>query len=386
MEDHRPDEESRGFAQLGAPRPVPMETFEPDLAPAWAHNTNVTVLADQEMPPIFLMRQEGATEAYARADNWRRIQIDHRGPEWGDVLQAVVFPAVAHHTFAPPATEPQYVAIKRLNKHRVGEYLARGGEENPYKEICRMRELGDNQHVLQCRDALEDDTYLYIVTNWGSGTLVDVIHWGSTEPMDRERARQIFVQILQILSYLLKHRMAHRDLSPDNFLFLTDDNLVVFDLALSHRLPVDQDHQRTLAHPIGNFGTHAYMAPEMYMNRIFDGAHGDLWSASVILYNLLTNQPLYRRPRPDDLFFRYNIMARALARQPVNERTVEVLQGLQQLPNGHAMLQELMHRAMVHLGLPWEATELLEHLLQPAPQHRWSLAQARNSAFVRGVP
>jgi serine/threonine protein kinase len=98
-----------------------------------------------------------------------------------------------------------------------------------------MQELGDDVHVLVCRDALQDEEYIYIVTPkvCGEGTLMDLIQRQSTDSMDSNRAKIIFIKLLKILVDLEDHGISHRDFTPDNFIFLTPDNLVVFETWLS---------------------------------------------------------------------------------------------------------------------------------------------------------
>jgi len=373
------------------PRQPPEERFEPPIHRAVTYPSNVRLVCPpgenpNEIPPIYLMRQFGAEEAYALVGK-EPIRIKGHGG-WGEIIFAVIYPRVndvTSNTFhVPNGKHAKLVAIKKLIRARVLENLRQGGEENPYKEISRMMELGDNVHVLRCIDALEDDEYLYIITPKASdeGTLVDAI-FSANEAMDTSRARSIFLKILKILSYLEEHGICHRDFTPDNFLFLTRDNLVVFDLAMSHRLPVNEQGRRVLSTPRGNFGTYSYMPPEVFNDRVFDGVHVDLWAAAVILYNLLTNHILYRLPVPSDISFRYNILARGLSSTPLNERTAEVLQSISGLPNGDAFLQELLSRAIAHLNLSPEATELLEKLLSFDVTERWCLAQAMESTYVQ---
>lgn len=211
--------------------------------------------------------------------------------------------------------EPKFVAIKRLNKEAVRHYHKQGGQENVYREVALMQELGDNKHVLKCIEFLEDEKYLYIVTPKACevGTLKDCIQWGDPddESMEQARIQKIWCKILQILGYLEEHGINHRDISPDNFLFLTRNNLVVFDLAMSVKIPVNQETgQRCLITPQGRCGTKPFMAPEIYANReAYDGVATDLWGAAVILYCMLTNQLLYREPAVHDISYRYFVDA-----------------------------------------------------------------------------
>jgi len=200
-----------------------------------------------------------------------------------------------------------------------------------------MQELGDNDHVLECIEFLEDETYLYIVTPraCNDGTLKDCIAWGdANEIMDPERSHAIFCKMLRILVYLEEHGIQHRDLSPDNFLFLppspgqvAGDNLVVYDLAMSVRIPVNPKTQhRALIKPQGAVGTYPFMAPEIYADGIHDGVATDLWGVSVCLYCLLTNQLLYYHPCLQDISFCYFLHARGLSSEYQNARAMELMQ------------------------------------------------------------
>lgn len=401
----------RSFAEMTqTAMPIPTESFHPKIYPCTTETSHISVLPpvsststsstmSKSFPPVSLVRTEPTpTQAFAYIPDKPAVQLSHHSPNWGCVLWAVAYPVVSTNAPSnstivvqvPTRRQAQLVAIKRLNKAAVHSYLQAGGEENPYKEICRMEELGDNRHVLRHMDALEDDEFLYIITPYATGgSLLDKIPFLQAELMDSTEAHALFCQILRILAYLERHLICHRDLSPDNFLFLTPHQLVVFDLALSHRLPVNAQRQRCLCHPGGNFGTRAYMAPELYANRVFCGIHTDLWSATTILYNMLTNQFLYHQPIPADLLFRYNILARAVSSERHNERTVEVLQdALQEQDSNRSspLHQQLMDTAMAHLNLTDEAIEVLEHVFRPNPMDRWTLAQTIESSYVQNRP
>jgi serine/threonine protein kinase len=367
-------------------------------------------------PKICLLRDHPSCfQAYAAIDR-DPIQLTHRHPEWGCLTFMLVLPrcSTASNTnnrgvgsgatgtisfLAVPPEEAQYVAVKRLKKSIVHAYLNAGGEENPYKEVARMQELGDNEHVLRCIECLEDDNYLYIVTPRGcaEGTLRDTISWFNPDAplVDHDRVHAIFRKLLRILRYLLRHRIHHHDLSPDNFLFLTPDNLVVFDLALSVRLPQNPaptsglcGYHRGLLPPLGNFGTYAWMCPEVYANETcYDGVQMDLYAVGVILYNLLTNQVLYERPVSADIGYAYFVQAAGLSSTPMNERTVHILQVLRGLAEGEGdgsyrhLMQGLIDKATAHLNLSPEAIDLLERILAADPIDRCSLADVEESAF-----
>lgn len=401
-EEPRPRSEASRvtYAELALhpPQKAVEESFAPILHDACfyenGHPATVTVVPPQGqdpslVPTLTLWRAENPTVGYARLPDKRSIQLHHHEPGWGHVWFGIECPCIGDNLFqAPPADEADYVAVKQISKAALARYRQtngaeeRGGEEDPYKEMARLQELGDDQHVLACRDALETDDHLFLVTRRGTGTLKDLIPWLRSERLPMERVRSIIGQVLDILDYLAEHGISHRDFSPDNLLFLEGDKLVAFDLALSLRIPTVHG-QRTLLLPQGNFGTHAYMAPEVFLNRVYDGVGADLWSASVTIYNLLTNQILYELPHPVDICFRYFIFAQALWQPSLNERAVEVLREI--FAPGtppHRHQASLLSQAQAHLDLDDDAKALLESLLAINPHHRRTLAATMDSDFL----
>lgn len=329
-------------------------------------------------PPVYLHREVNPTHAYALTG--RSIELSHHHPDWGHVHFGIALERRDSSGFVPPSlpTEVRHVAIKQLRKSVFLHGLARGGPNDPYKEVALMQELGDNVHVLQLLEALEDDEFLYIVTPRGLGTLLDVIPWNSRQPLQADRVRSIFRKLLDILLYLERHSVCHRDLSPDNFLFLSESNLVVFDFGLSLRIPVDpQSGRRHLMQGQGRFGTNPYMSPEVFQDRPYDGVCSDLWAVAINLFNLLTNQILYDAPVMEDVSFLYFVLAGGLSPGPRNDRAEQVLRMVME-----GGTNNLLSRVQSAQTLDETAAELLEKLLHIDPRERWSLAQALDSDFL----
>eukprot|EP00899_Mesostigma_viride_P008123 jgi/Mesvir1/17311/Mv07707-RA.2 len=97
---------------------------------------------------------------------------------------------------------------------------------------------------------------------------------------------QIISQIAKGLASLHAANVLHRDMKPENILFLTKDEdspLKIMDFGLSHI----SGQTDPLA---GLFGSLDYIAPEALESRTFLAA-GDIWSLGVILYILLCGYP-----------------------------------------------------------------------------------------------
>ena len=387
--------------QLPAQDPVP-EVFAPDLIPAQRNPTHVT-LTDHDgnplnndpdgPPPIALVAGvEQPTHAYAFLPDSQPIKLNHE-EGWGEVRFGVVYghvPGDPPHVFRAPDPNrretPPYVAIKILNKAVVQQHLRRGGKENPYKEICRYQELGDNVHVIRC-EAMEDKEHLYIITPRCRPFVQEIFN--PAQPLSPATIHAHVVQMLRILVYLEKHRIHHRDLSPDNLFLLPSGQLVLVDFAMSLRIPTgmtaDGRTQRTLIKDQGSFGTAAWMAPEIFHRFPFDGVTADLWCVMHMTYNLLTVNLLYRRPIPADWSYRFFVLAGGLTDQGMNEQAMEVLQEIAEEATS-SVREEIMNKAMAHLAFSPAIRTLLQNVFQNAPHERWTLGDVLRSDYVVNGP
>ena len=332
--------------------------------------------------------QLAQAQAYKRIPTMTRKCLDHHAPGWGCVYFAVILPQVSPGVFQEPTAEQaQLVAIKRLKKSVVDDYLARGRNENPYKEIQRMQTLGDNVHVLGCLEALvdSDNDFLYIIMPYcEQKSLAEWIPWNQGG-VSEHQAKQVFSQILENIIYLHDRGICHRDLSPDNCM-IYNGRVVLIDLAMSFQIPVPVPGPGpVLTTPMGGFGKPAFLPPEVFMNLPFDAKSCDLWSSLVVLFNLLTGEIMFRLPIPQDLNFRYFILAGGISSTPQNERTVEILLDLADDDNNEDR-QELWNKAQKCLGLSPEALELFQGVLQVTPHIRWTEHQVETCRWMTSTP
>ena len=334
---------------------------------------------------VYLMKDDGpsssSSSSAASPRAYRRIPKSQKKTievKYGHVIFAV---QLNHHANDNVYRESSsMVAIKKLHKAPFALYLERGGHENPYNAISRMQTIGDDDHVLSCIEALEDDKYLYTVMPFCEGrSLLDLIQDGSG--LMEYEARSIYGKILENVHYLQSHSICHHDLSPDNILQL-NGKIVFCDLAMSFKVP-NGNARRQLMVPQGPYGKPPYWTPEVLVSRIpFDAYQLDVWATGCILYNLLTTLRLFLQPHPSDVLFRYFLMADGLSNNPMNHRTVEVLIDTFQANNENNDRQALLERAMAHLRLSKDAMTLLRGMLQIHPRDRWTLAQILESEWM----
>ncbi len=254
--------------------------------------------------------------------------------------------------------------LQRVGKYRIDELLGRGAFGIVYKghdeRIDRvvaiktlrpevLADLNENAEVLKrfgaevraagrCLhpnivavfDYVEEGGAPYIIMEYvPAGTLDSVIKSGVLLAIGQIRA--IMEQLLLALDHAHAKGVIHRDVKPSNILCHTAGSIKVADFGTAHIDSLELTRTGRLE-PIG---TPYYTAPERFLGRPAN-ARGDVYSAGVVLYQLLTghrpftgsdihhlmNQVINQLPpsilsrRPDLWDSLDEVVQRALARNP----------------------------------------------------------------------
>ena len=96
----------------------------------------------------------------------------------------------------------------------------------------------------------------------------------------------------------------HRDLKPANLMFRRDDTLSLADFGISKRITEERADQEELTMVGQVLGTPYYMSPEQGQGVEVD-ARADLYSAGIILYELLTGERPYRARTPSAIIYKH---------------------------------------------------------------------------------
>ncbi|KAH9589158.1 Protein kinase domain [Trypanosoma melophagium] len=168
-------------------------------------------------------------------------------------------------------------AIKIIDKARLKK---ENMEDQMLREVAVMRSLR-HDNIIALHDVLESKNHYYLVLEFVSGgELFDRIV--QAKHFDEPTARHYFHQLIAGIHYCHSKGFAHRDLKPENLLLDANGTLKISDFGLSN---LQQDFLlQTVC------GTPNYVAPEVLMERGYNGLSADIWSCGVVLYVMLAGR------------------------------------------------------------------------------------------------
>ena len=174
-----------------------------------------------------------------------------------------------------------------------------------HPNICTLYDVGPNYLVMELVEG---------------PTLADRIKEG---PLPIEEAFGIAGQIATALEVAHEQGIVHRDLKPGNIKIRPDGTVKVLDFGLAQLVePAGsqrsaEDSPTLTLRPESRkgviLGTAAYMSPEQARGKRVD-KRADIWAFGVMLYEMLTGQPLFQRETVSD------ILAAVITDEPVFDR------------------------------------------------------------------
>lgn len=172
----------------------------------------------------------------------------------------------------------QQFAIKIFDKEKI---LKNKLVDQIKREISTMK-LVKHLNIVQLHEVIASKTKVYFVLEYAAGG--ELFHsLARRGRLSEDQARKYFQQLINAVDYCHSRDVYHRDLKPQNLLLDANGNLKISDFGLS-ALP-QQLRKDGLLHTA--CGTPNYVAPEVLMDRGYDGAKADLWSCGVILFMLM---------------------------------------------------------------------------------------------------
>ena len=144
----------------------------------------------------------------------------------------------------------------------------------------------------------------YIILEYASkGSVLNYLKY-NYKGLNEKLCKFLFSKIIKIVKSLHNMGICHRDLKLENFLF--DGNnftIKISDFGLSSQIIKDKNGiPQKLS---GEIGSKFYKAPEIYLNKSYDGEKADIFSLGVILFNLRTGKFGFKKATNDDILYTY---------------------------------------------------------------------------------
>ncbi|WP_336644742.1 Stk1 family PASTA domain-containing Ser/Thr kinase [Microbacterium sp. USHLN186] len=180
------------------------------------------------------------------------------------------------------------VAIKILDPELARDTAFRTRFRLEAQAASRM----SHPSIVRVYDAGSEKAEPYIVMELVHGTLLkDIIARG---PLPVEDAVRYTDGILEALEYSHRAGVVHRDIKPGNVMITEKGTVKVMDFGIARAV---SDSSSTVAETTQILGTAAYFSPEQAKGEAID-ARTDLYSAGVVLYEMLSGRQPFRGDSP----------------------------------------------------------------------------------------
>lgn len=179
-------------------------------------------------------------------------------------------------------------AVKSIDKQAV---TARGDSLDAQCLLTEPKILqlvSPHPHIVNLHVLYEDDTCLHMV--------LDLCYESDLHKrvMPEPEAASVMFQLMQAVAHCHRTGVAHRDIKPDNILFDDENRLKLADLGSAEVFKEGEMMS-------GVVGTPHYVAPEVLAGREYT-EKVDVWSAGVVLYEMLAGFPPFRGDSPVEIF------------------------------------------------------------------------------------
>ena len=182
------------------------------------------------------------------------------------------------------------VAIKSINKTKL---LNERQKRKMLIETSIMKTLSKSNNIVKIYETYETKKHYCIVMEYiCAGDLLSYIK--KRGKLTEQVAKFIFKQIVLTLQYIHEHNIVHRDIKLDNILIDLDNNIKICDFGVSKIIKNNESM-------IEQCGTPAYIAPEILLNRGYEGFGVDIWSSGVVLYAMLSGTVPFKGNNIKDL-------------------------------------------------------------------------------------
>ena len=181
------------------------------------------------------------------------------------------------------------VAIKTIEKQYMRDDFSK---RKVFQEVYLLKKI-KHSNVIRLLEVFESPKHLLIVMEYaGGGDLLKLIK--KRGGLKEQDSKFIFKQIVYGLSHIHCRSVIHRDIKLDNILLDCEKGVKICDFGVSKIIKKGQRIKEQC-------GTPAYLAPEIIIDKGYEGFFVDVWSLGVLLYAMLCGTVPFKAPTLEDL-------------------------------------------------------------------------------------
>lgn len=181
------------------------------------------------------------------------------------------------------------VAIKTIEKNYMQDDFSK---RKVFQEVYLLKKI-KHSNVIRLLEVFESSKHLLMVMEYaGGGDLLRLIKRKSK--LQESDAKFIFKQIAYGLAHIHCRSVIHRDIKLDNILLDCEKGVKICDFGVSKIIKKGQFIQEQC-------GTPAYLAPEIIIDKGYEGFFVDIWSLGVLLYAMLCGTVPFKAQNLEDL-------------------------------------------------------------------------------------
>lgn len=145
-----------------------------------------------------------------------------------------------------------------------------------------------HSNIVKLYDAWADDNMAYLFLEYCDGGSLRKKIWNGGFYKNAAAAK-IIRTVVDAVAYLHQHSIVHRDIKPDNILFLDkspESKVMLGDFGLAKFM-----NESTTTSYVGTLG---YLAPEIIQRKSYN-YKCDIWSIGIVAYELITGKLPFKR-------------------------------------------------------------------------------------------
>ena len=157
-----------------------------------------------------------------------------------------------------------------------------------------LMKLLNHQNILKLYEIIETKTHAFLIYEYFEGIkLSDYI--SKKKKLTEEETMTIFKKILSVLIYLHEMYICDLNISSNNIIIDTKNNIKLCDFKYGHFYSPKEKSRVEL------IGDHAFTSPELHSKKPYNPELADMWSCGVLLYQMITGSLPFKAKKDIDL-------------------------------------------------------------------------------------